>query len=243
MGPSGRRTAAGSATAAGMASMSSGRTARNGTAWRGDGAFAWSPDGRRLALVRSGDVAIIGVDGRGLTRVRLPGLETWALSWSPDGRRLILAALAQGGSQIWLVGIDGRGLRRLTSAGSNHLVGWTRLAPVLPPARPVAPTERVTGARALALRAPIADLAADGPRVAFIAGTTRTDCDHVAVWTPATKSVRRFGLPAPAARSGTARFSPSRSSVAATPTPTRNPTLRAPRAAGPATSSPRPSTG
>ncbi len=177
--------------------MSSGRTARNGTAWRGDGAFAWSPDGRRLALVRSGDVAIIGVDGRGLTRVRLPGLETWALSWSPDGRRLILAALAQGGSQIWLVGIDGRGLRRLTSAGSNHLVGWPRLAPVLPPARPVASTERVTGGRALALRAPIADLAADGPRVAFIAGTTRTDCDHVAVWTPATKSVRRFGLPAP----------------------------------------------
>ncbi len=163
---------------------------------RGDGAFAWSPDGRRLALVRSGDVAIIGVDGRGLTRVRLRGLETWALSWSPDGRRLILAALAQG-SQIWLVGIDGRGLRRLTSAGSNHLVGWTRLAPVLPPARPVAPTERVTGARALALRAPIADLAADGPRVAFIAGTTRTDCHHVAVWTPASKSVRRFGLPAP----------------------------------------------
>jgi Tol biopolymer transport system component len=163
---------------------------------RGDGAFAWSPDGRRLALVRSGDIAIIGVDGRGLTRVRLPGLETWALSWSPDGRSLILAALAQG-SQIWVVGIDGRGLRRLTTAGSNHLVGWTRLAPVLPPARPVAPTERVTGDRALALRAPIADLAADGPRVAFIAGTTRTDCHHVAVWTPATKSVRRFGLRAP----------------------------------------------
>jgi hypothetical protein len=164
---------------------------------RGDGAFAWSPDSRRLALARSGDVVVVGVDGRGLTRVLLRQLGTWALTWTPDGGHLIVAAPVQGVSQIWLVGLDGRGLRRLTSAGSNHLVGWTRLAPVLPPARPVAPTERVTGARALALRAPIADLAADGPRVAFIAGTTRTDCHHVAVWTPATKSVRRFGLPAP----------------------------------------------
>jgi hypothetical protein len=119
------------------------------------------------------------------------------LSWSTDGRRLILAAPVQGVGQIWLVGIDGRGLRRLAGAGSNRLIGWTRLSPVLSPARPVAPTERVTGRRTVALRAPIADLAADGPRVAFITGTTRTDCHHVAVWTRATKSVRRFGVLAP----------------------------------------------
>jgi WD40-like Beta Propeller Repeat len=164
---------------------------------RGDGAFAWSPDSRRLALARSGDVVVVAVDGRGLTRVLLRHLGTWALSWSPDGHRLILAAPVQGVSQIWLVGIDGRELRRLTGAGSNRLIGWTRLAPVLPPARPVPPTERVTGSRAVMVRAPIADLAADGRRVAFITGTTRTDCHHVAVWTPATKSVRRFAVPAP----------------------------------------------
>jgi dipeptidyl aminopeptidase/acylaminoacyl peptidase len=164
---------------------------------RGDGAFAWSPDSRRIALARSGDVVIVGVDGRGLTPVLLRGHETWALSWSPEGRRLILAAPLQGVSQIWLVGSDGRGLRRLTDAGSNRVIGWTRLAPVQPPASPVAPTERVSSARVLALRAPITDLAADGPRVALITGTTRTDCHHVAVWTPATKSVRHFGVPAP----------------------------------------------
>jgi hypothetical protein len=49
----------------------------------------------------------------------------------------------------------------------------------------------------LALDAPLAYIAADGPRVAFIAGSTPTDCQHVAVWTPGTKSLRRFGLPAP----------------------------------------------
>jgi len=35
-------------------------------------------------------------------------------------------------------------------------------------------------------------MAADGPRVAVITRSVRGDCEHVAVWTPAAKSVRRF---------------------------------------------------
>lgn len=35
-------------------------------------------------------------------------------------------------------------------------------------------------------------MAADGARVAFITRSLRGDCEHVVVWTPATRSVRRF---------------------------------------------------
>jgi hypothetical protein len=97
-----------------------------------------------------------------------------------------------------MVGRDGRGLRRLTSAGTNSLVGWTRLAPVLPPTRPIPPAERVIGAHTVATRAPVTDLSADGPRVAFIPRGTATDCYHVGVWAPATKAILRLSLRLPA---------------------------------------------
>ena len=84
-----------------------------------------------------------------------------------------------------------------TSSGSNGLVGWTRVASARPPASPLPRTERVLGAETLAVRSPVTSLAADGGRVAFVATRTPIDCDHVAVWTPAAKSVRRFRLPSP----------------------------------------------
>jgi len=166
--------------------------------------FAWSPDGRRLALTDAGNnvpprVAVVGRDGRGLTWLHL-GVVPGALTWSPDGRRLLLAAHAgDDPDQIWLVGGDGRGLRRLTSAGTNSLLGWTRLAPVLPVAPSLPPSERVLAGGTVATRAPIMGLSADGSRVAFSTNATHTDCDHIAVWSPPAKVTLRFSpsLPAP----------------------------------------------
>ena len=156
------------------------------------GAFSWAPDGKSLAYTTAGDVVVVGVDGRG-KRFGLSDRYVSDVTWLPDGR---LALTTRYPEQISIVGRDGHGLRRLTSAGSNAIVGWTRLAPVRPPARPVAPTERIVAPRRLAVRAKIGAIAADGARIAFITGPTRTDCDHVAVWTPAARSVRR-PLPAP----------------------------------------------
>ena len=156
------------------------------------GSFSWSPDGKSLAYTNASDVVVVGLDGRG-RRLGLSDHYVSSVTWLPDGR---LALTTRYPEQISIVDRNGHGLRRLTRAGSNALLGWTRLAPVLPPARPVAPTERVVGPRRLDVRAKIGAIAADGARIAFITGPTRTDCDHVAVWTPAARSVRR-PLPAP----------------------------------------------
>lgn len=157
--------------------------------------YSWSRDGRRIAFAKSGqaDVRIVGVDGRGLRRLRLRGVGSTinGLTWTPDGHSLILDT-----SQIWIVGANGRGLRRVTKmVGGFELVGWTRAAPAGPPAPPLLPSERVVAPNTIATGTPIADLSADGARVAFIVKWTAADCDHVVVWTPATSALDRFTRP------------------------------------------------
>jgi Tol biopolymer transport system component len=158
--------------------------------------FSWSRDGRRLAFSVSvggkADVGVVGVDGRGSRRLHLHGLRSIdALTWTPDGRGLILHT-----GQVWIVGANGRGLRRVTKmVGGFELVGWTRVAPAGPPAPPLLPSERVVAPNTIATGTPIADLSADGARVAFIVKWTAADCDHVVVWTPATSPLDRFTRP------------------------------------------------
>jgi Tol biopolymer transport system component len=159
------------------------------------GSFSWSADGKSLAYTNAGDVVVVGVDGRG-SRVGLSDQYVSSVAWLPDGR---LALTTLSSSQISIVRRNGHGLRRLTNGGSNEVVGWTRLTPSLPPARPVPPTERAVGPRRLDVRAEIGAIAADGARIAFITRATRTDCDHIAIWTPSSRSVARR-LPAPCGR-------------------------------------------
>jgi Tol biopolymer transport system component len=178
---------------------------------RGASVFAWSPDGRRLAF-RDGSPAlgIVGVDGRGLKRLTLPvvpsyrGDSTGALAWSPDARLVFTGHTGDDAEQIWIVGVDGHGLQRVTGAGTNSLVGWTRLTPRGRPAPPLPPGEHVLGADTVVTSAPVAALSADASRVAFITGATRTDCTHVAVWAPAARTLARFSpsVPAPCREGG-----------------------------------------
>jgi hypothetical protein len=154
---------------------------------RSNGPFTWSPDGHTLDVVTLQDVAVVDVDGRRLRRL-FGGLRVGilALTWSPDGRRL---AIGDGRNEIWVVGSDGRGLRRVTTGCFNRLLGWTRLRPILPR---VPPPERVLAASSVATQVPIGGLSADGPRVAFGAFGTATCGGRVVVWTPSSRSLRRF---------------------------------------------------
>jgi WD40-like Beta Propeller Repeat len=162
------------------------------------GPFAWSPGGRILAGTVSQGIVLARVDGRIVRRIRLRGvLNTSRLAWAPGGRTLLVERSEP--YQIWAVGADGRGLHRVTRLGNSRLVGWTRLAPTQPSVPSLLPTERVTGPTTVATRSPLTDLSADGERVAFVVAATAADCQHLTVWTPATRALGRSRGPAPCA--------------------------------------------
>jgi Tol biopolymer transport system component len=175
-----------------------------------EGPVVWSPDRKSLAFVSgaggSGGIAVARADGRGLRRLH-PGVGVSQVTWSPDSSRIAFAGSAGGPLQIWVVGSDGRGLRRLTNGGTNSVVGWTRLTPVLPPAAPVRPAERVLDASTVATSSPVSALSADGRRVAFGVRPAVTDCEHVDLWAPGGGLVRLDYLPAPCPRSDLAATS------------------------------------
>jgi hypothetical protein len=69
------------------------------------------------------------------------------------------------------------------------------LTPTRAPASPIVPSELVGGARTVVTRTPVLALSGDGARAAFVVSRTAADCDHVVVWTPATRALDRFRPP------------------------------------------------
>jgi TolB protein len=105
---------------------------------------AWSPDGRRLAFVSfadhngtacpaescpaSGEIYVVGVDGRGLRRLTASRADDEHPTWSPDGSRIAFAsgfALRSEGHPSWLVSV-------LATGGRATRIG--RFSGVLDPA-------------------------------------------------------------------------------------------------------------
>jgi WD40 repeat protein len=160
-------------------------------------AFAWSPDGSRLAVgIEDLKVMIVRTDGRVVMLVRLRLTSTMRMiAWSLNGLRLAVGAGSDERGEIWVVDVRGRGLHRVVSRGNSFLTGWAGLAPARPQAPPLPPTEHVVAATTVATRAPVIDLSADGDRAAFAVASTPVDCGHVAVWAPEKKRLDRFGRP------------------------------------------------
>ena len=98
-------------------------------------AYAWSPDGRRLAFVRAAtggrgsgpgiSVFVVAADGKGERRLlgcrpvnpgSCDGLFTSRLAWSPDGSRLVVPR----GDSLFVVDVDRGGHRRVTSCGRKY---------------------------------------------------------------------------------------------------------------------------
>ncbi len=76
--------------------------------------MAWSPDGTRLAYVRSADSQIRIISAFGGNDVEVPGAVSGGfggLSWSPDGGRLAFERMRDGARVLYLVNVDGTDLR------------------------------------------------------------------------------------------------------------------------------------
>ena len=63
----------------------------------------WSPDGRRLAYVRDGEIWIVDADGSRETLVVAKQGGGREPRWSPDGHRVAFLSRRRGWSQVWLI--------------------------------------------------------------------------------------------------------------------------------------------
>ena len=103
---------------------------------RGDAEPAWSPDGKRIAFIRSDAsgggsgsfVYVMNADGTGVTQVPNTGFNARGVSWSPNGQRLAFANapgdqchLIECGYDIWTVRLDGTDLTQLTTTYGEDL--------------------------------------------------------------------------------------------------------------------------
>ncbi len=101
--------------------------------------LAWSRDGRRLVILLSGGLQVLGRDGRMRAELPLPaGSRAGALALHPSGRRAAVALTRDGVSQVVVTGLSGEPVawRRLFSGpgtfselewspdGRRLLVGW-----------------------------------------------------------------------------------------------------------------------
>ncbi len=88
---------------------------------------AFSPDGRRIAFSKDGNICIMGVDGSGFTKLTSGDALDVSPSWSPDGSQIVFASDRAGRPQLYLMNSDGSGQRKVSSMGMDH--GSPRFSP------------------------------------------------------------------------------------------------------------------
>jgi len=92
---------------------------------------AWSPDGRRLALVQGDrrgntDIVVLDVASGKVRRLTDSNCINTDPSWNPAGNQLAFTSDREGGPQVFLMGDDGSNVRRLTREGSyNASPAWS----------------------------------------------------------------------------------------------------------------------
>ncbi|WP_423930299.1 prolyl oligopeptidase family serine peptidase [Candidatus Palauibacter sp.] len=92
----------------------------------GNGGFAWSPDGTRLAFTngRSGwaQVAIVRIETGDVTPITYDEREHGGISWSPDGRWLVFTRSDASGfsNQVVVAPSDGTGAARAITDGKGR---------------------------------------------------------------------------------------------------------------------------
>ncbi len=86
-------------------------------------AYGWwsavSPDGRRIAAVRYGDIYVMNADGSGRTQLTDHTGSDSMPSWSPDSNQIAFHSERDGNFEIYVMNADGSGKTRLTNHPEN----------------------------------------------------------------------------------------------------------------------------
>jgi Tol biopolymer transport system component len=95
---------------------------------------AFSPDGRRIAFSRDGDIFSMRADGRGVRRLTRGRDQDGAPRYAPDGRslvferRVVRSPSRFSGIGVWLMDASGLGARRVAVSGRRPVFGVVPLA-------------------------------------------------------------------------------------------------------------------
>jgi Tol biopolymer transport system component len=91
---------------------------------------AWSPDGRRIAFVRSRQIHVMNADGSGVIRLTQIGSINESPAWSPDGRLIAFQSSRDSDRrlnlEIYVMAADGTNQTRLTNfIGLDFSPAWS----------------------------------------------------------------------------------------------------------------------
>ena len=142
----------------------------------------WFPAPRQF------EIALVGIDGRGLRPLRTGVIPSYEPEWSPDGRRLLF----RGGrtDDLYLIRPDGSGRRQLTRDRAHEQaaawspdgarIAYQRWAPNTESSiwvlRPTTGASRQLTANALGAGQP--SWSPDGSQIAFVSATPQTGYDR-----------------------------------------------------------------
>jgi Tol biopolymer transport system component len=152
---------------------------------------AWSPDGRRLAFVRTalqGGIGVLDLARGTVGQLPAPPYVN-SLTWSPLGDELAYAAGFQSTessafSTLGSVMLTGR-IRYVDNGARFPLpeaVAWTTAAPAMR-YRPLQPSGPLVSGDEVEFRTPVSEIATDGRRVAY------RNCLSIGVWEPGESNV------------------------------------------------------
>ena len=85
----------------------------------------WSPNGRKIAFVRSGQLYVMNTDGSGEQNLTNSATGAGDPAWSPDGRRIAFMRGDALGWDIYIMNADGNGQRRLARNALLAAPAWS----------------------------------------------------------------------------------------------------------------------
>jgi dipeptidyl aminopeptidase/acylaminoacyl peptidase len=137
----------------------------------------WSPDGRKLLIVRDGDIYVVPPTGAPLVNLTNHAASDGTPSWSPDGSRIAFASDRDGAPDLYMMNADGSGVVRLhTGVGMASQPTWS------PDSRRLAFTCYSNASDPWWDTADICTIAADGSGFARL--TTEVGPDLDPAWSP-----------------------------------------------------------